>query len=496
MVIGERLLTSPLFLNYRGWKHGRLDCSCRHSRRFLAVVLMKRLIRNVLLFCVGLVLGGASVYSFADTAPTKTWHWPWGGGSFGSVAAVCAADIGLPNWPQSYPGCTFTCQNVVQGDMSGTYTVHTFCNSQQQSDTGRSSQATMDCASGMVLNQTTNMCVSAPNCTAGQKDNLEFFAGWVTTTGRVASTVSPPASTCYGGCNHVSNFKVVDCYSYPNRASPLKSYCTFEYQTDGSSCSNQNPYQESDSAPPCPPGYSSGTINGTAACLPSSGTATSSSNTTTTKTTNGNGSTTTTTTTTNPDSSKSTTTTTTDAAGNSTSSTQNTPPQDPLNGFCTNNPNSPLCKASTPSKFCEDNPTATICENRTSSGGDTCDDAPSCDGDAIDCAVLKQDWQIRCEARNQAKVDPLGVEGMNIVSGSDPLASQFPTMNNGQTVDLSTKLNHTEIYAASCPPPAVFSLQGHSFSIDYGPLCHFGEIIGQIAVIFSTMGAAYILGRG
>jgi len=94
-----------------------------------------------------------------------------------------------------------------------------------------------------------------------------------------------------------------------------------------------------------------------------------------------------------------TTTTTTTPSGGGASVTTTTTESKPKETFCTENPNSPMCKSSA-----------------FSSG--SCSAAPVCDGDAVQCGIAKLSWQTACALNPTAGAESALYEAAKGLTGS------------------------------------------------------------------------------
>lgn len=440
-------------------------------------------IRLFSFYCLGLLIGGFSVVVFAQSTGSYTpqyfWSYPWttNTGQFNSVADVCAYDIAQPGWAQASPGYTFTCANVNQppnpvlGDY-GTYQVkaqkdanvfytgrttwyHAKCLSGGDL-VGNTCQVT--CDAGLTWNPDLNQCQAT--CVAGSNKGY-YSTGFQTTA-------------CINGCSYTrsasGNFST--CSGWSDATGWSSCYLA----QSGATCSTPNGAPSSAQAQ-CPVGQCPGTINGVPVCVPCTGkTDTQSSGTKTT--TNPDGSTTTTTTTTNStsDGGSTTTTTTTNttntpAGGGAPTTTTTTDTETkPKDSFCIENPDSPLCKQS--------------------SFGGSCGSF-SCDGDAIQCAMAKEQHKRNCVLfETETEQSTLGRDA---AAGNDPLKSQFPTAEGQkQTIDLSSKLDQSGFLSGSCPAPLQTSFMGHQITLDWSNACMVVEWLGYL-VVASAMVLAYLI---
>ncbi len=273
-----------------------------------------------------------------------------------------------------------------------------------------------------------------------------------------------------------------------------------KYIYSGLTCSNptSTPSFGSIPADTCPTGQVLGTFNGKKMCLaggvpqnPNPAPAPKSSGSTTNTVTNPDQSTTKTTTTTNPDGSTTITSVTTQPNGNSTTSTSNTPAPtaDPMDDFCKNNPNSSMCKSA---KFCEENPDISICKTSVWSGG--CG-AFSCEGDAIQCAISREQHTRNCALFDQAT--PLSDLGNALGQGTDSGVAQNPAnASNRQTVNLPGTLNTSKSIAAVCMPDLTVQVMSSSLVIPFSNICPYLEIMGRIVIAFSLIAAGRIISGG
>lgn len=151
--------------------------------------------------------------------------------------------------------------------------------------------------------------------------------------------------------------------------------------------------------------------------------------------------------------------------------------------------------------FCEENPSSAICTQKRASGGGTCSAAPTCEGDAIECAILEQSWRTRCAlSLDPAHPETAGMVelGHLVASGADPLAASMPWSSQqraANTIDMSGVINQTEMFGASCLPDLSFSVAGNAFSIPLGVTCTYLGYIGNLFVMVSLVSAVMIIGR-
>jgi hypothetical protein len=196
----------------------------------------------------------------------------------------------------------------------------------------------------------------------------------------------------------------------------------------------------------CPAGQYGGNVNGQAVCVKPNGSA----NTTSSTTTNPDGSTSTTTSTTScvgDQCTETKTTTGTDAQGNSTGSST-TSTQADKRQFCEDNPNDPQCKSGSATASC---------------------DTFMCDGDAVNCAMLKKQWHDSCKLLNP-DTDPGSIFNQAI-AGTDGFSIE--SMKTGaEIIDVGTFDTTGSGWSRSCPADKIINVPViGSFTISFQQYC-------------------------
>ena len=107
-------------------------------------------------------------------------------------------------------------------------------------------------------------------------------------------------------------------------------------------------------------------------------------------------------------------------------------------------------------------------------GGGSCNAAPSCTGDAIQCAILYQSYQTRCAI--EEAFDPNDVPGY---SGS---VEDITAPDEDLTSTLDGVLDQVGA-AGSCPAPQVFNLGGTQIDIPYTFMCDFASLIRPLVIL-------------
>jgi len=446
---------------------------------------IQRIVRLTLYFLVGILLGANLSIARADYPAVGKWSYPWAtsSGGFASVAAVCAYDITIPSWQSSWPGYTFTCENINQpspvtpGQM-GSYQVKAVLAPYSPSYSNRSTTYYLACPSGGTL--TGETCVVS--CPAGQHDDGTGQCVADCSAGSAAGYYSTGFGTtaCIAGCSYTRSAAgaVSACSGWSDSTGWSSCYLA----QSGSNCSTPNGAPANNLPSQCPVGQCPGTVNGASVCVSCSG-KTDVQSTSTTNTSTPGGPTTSTTTTTNTTtnttnnttSTTSTTSTTTTPPGGPPTTTEETKTEEgPADKFCIENPDSPLCKLS--------------------SFGGSCG-AFSCDGDAIQCAMAKEQHRRNCTMFDTPT--PLSQLGDQIAAGNDPQAANYPTApGQQQTINLGSAIDTTNPLAAGCLQDKSFTFMSTTLVIPFSNICPYLEMMGQIVLAFSLLMAARITFSG
>lgn len=134
---------------------------------------------------------------------------------------------------------------------------------------------------------------------------------------------------------------------------------------------------------------------------------------------------------------------------------------------------------------------------RQSSGGSDCKNAPTCQGDPINCAILFQGWKSRC-ALDGSDLSSSSVTGSDISTAMGTTADL-----TSATVDLSlggASTFNTSGYGlsdSSCPAPVTTQIYGgSSMTIDLSPFCTLAQIVGGLVMITAYFISLRLLVRG
>ncbi|MDD4972597.1 MAG: virulence factor TspB C-terminal domain-related protein [Paludibacter sp.] len=110
---------------------------------------------------------------------------------------------------------------------------------------------------------------------------------------------------------------------------------------------------------------------------------------------------------------------------------------------------------------------------QATTGGDSCEQPPSCTGDAILCAMLRQQHQQNCfgTAPNQFDVN-------RALGGQSTLTEVTTSLSGLDSSGLGL--------SSTCPVPKHYSVMGADFSLDLMPFCQVAEVIGYCVMITAS----------
>lgn len=216
---------------------------------------------------------------------------------------------------------------------------------------------------------------------------------------------------------------------------------------------------------------------------------------------------------TNPDGSKETKTTTTtttthcSGVGSCSTSTTTNVSNNKTNADGSDGGSSSSCEGPGCKKGGDGSETPTDEEETPASsvtGDSACQATPSCEGDAVQCAILRQTHKSRCD---QEEFQSLDADKVTEAKGT--LESEFagegyqPLAPGGEgTFALSDVLDTSSSISSSCPalPTLSFTIYGKSqtfsFSDWLAELCKVAHWLGYLMVAFAMRVAAEIIARG
>lgn len=135
------------------------------------------------------------------------------------------------------------------------------------------------------------------------------------------------------------------------------------------------------------------------------------------------------------------------------------------------------------------------------SGDASCAAVPTCTGDAIQCAILRQTHTQRCADEKFQEVD-----AEELVAGvtGDMSGDEYQPFGEGEqgTFDLTGMIDTSSTIGGSCPvlPPITFTIKGVTKSVEFGTvmaeLCKYASWFSYLMVAFAMRRAAEIVAGG
>jgi hypothetical protein len=99
----------------------------------------------------------------------------------------------------------------------------------------------------------------------------------------------------------------------------------------------------------------------------------------------------------------------------------------------------------------------------------------TCDGDAIQCAILRQAAEENCKKAADdaaAAASGIGQLGQHVLDGSDPLGDELPKPGNGQQIDVPSSLDQSGwLGGGDCFADKTVSIQGREITIPFSKAC-------------------------
>lgn len=471
-----------------------------------------RLVRLLLWFCVGLLFGGVSVLAYAETIPATPeyeytnsigyWYLQYApAGQWPTPEAACAA-VAAYGYPEAhavyYSPTQYPCKNT-----ANTVTYNTAYFNPGSCPTGWTADTTLQkCkrVSGYTCPAGQNWTLTGSNCTRPDcpATGTVISSGWydLGTNPDTNAGWSQIGLVCNNGCSAMFHGYIPGGSAIIGGVTHY--YAEGEYrasQPEYASCTSGNPVPSTTGGLPnstCGANQDAGYVNNKFVCVDrSSGqpvdTTTAPAPTTSTTqqsppVTNPDNSITTTTTTTNTDNSTTTITTTVYPDGSKTTTQTNTPAPntDPTAAFCEENPDSPLCAKS--------------------SFGGACG-AFTCDGDAIQCAMAREQHNRNCSLYDEANTFSNLVDKDNPGGTQAQVAAATAALNQDGSSDFdmwTTFQQKQQVYmqfSSTCPDSMGFEFKGQQYTFDLSVLCEIGKVLKLLLHLTAYMTIMGLLAR-
>lgn len=126
---------------------------------------------------------------------------------------------------------------------------------------------------------------------------------------------------------------------------------------------------------------------------------------------------------------------------------------------------------------------------QSSVSGEACNVDLKCEGDAIQCAILRMNKDQVCQWTYDANVkkqiaDEMAGEAYQLEESSIPVSGLF-----------SDALNKGRWLPQTCPAPQTINVMGNSYSFSWEPLCRFATAMAPIIVALASIFFAVYIGR-
>lgn len=140
-------------------------------------------------------------------------------------------------------------------------------------------------------------------------------------------------------------------------------------------------------------------------------------------------------------------------------------------------------------KFCEDNPDSVICKSST--WGGTCESQFSCDGDAVQCAIAREQHLRNCTLFS-TETD-YSQKGRDAANGqAQPTGHPGATAGN-TPIDFSQKIDTSNALVGTCPAGRSVSLMGQDIVLLTADQCDALAMVGQVLVGICSLACVAIV---
>lgn len=142
-------------------------------------------------------------------------------------------------------------------------------------------------------------------------------------------------------------------------------------------------------------------------------------------------------------------------------------------------------------------PATSTGNSSSASGGGDCNSPPACSGDAVNCAILREQWYTMCSAK--AGTDQIHKDLAGDGTQSPPTGGTHTGADvNGSTVDTgdTSGLNSTGLgWGTSCPfNDFTVTIGNTTANISFQPVCDYGAYMRGFVLLLAAITSAGILG--
>lgn len=126
---------------------------------------------------------------------------------------------------------------------------------------------------------------------------------------------------------------------------------------------------------------------------------------------------------------------------------------------------------------------------QSSVGGESCEAPLVCEGDAVQCAILRKNKEQLCQWKYDA---PVKAEIESALSGPEYELEEKSTAVGSLFTEA---VNKGRWLPSNCPSPETFTVMGRSYSISWEPVCRFATAIGPLVVMLASIFFAVSISR-
>lgn len=146
------------------------------------------------------------------------------------------------------------------------------------------------------------------------------------------------------------------------------------------------------------------------------------------------------------------------------------------------------------SDLCKQHPELNICKNSEVIQGSCSNgtDSTSCTGDAIQCAILREQKRQFCELN---KENPSATLGNQAIAGNDPIKSTLPTKENASAINMQALSQASFLGGGSCFADKSFSLQGLTVSLPFSKVCPYLEWLRYVVMLIAALVSLKIVSK-
>ena len=152
--------------------------------------------------------------------------------------------------------------------------------------------------------------------------------------------------------------------------------------------------------------------------------------------------------------------------------------------------NKPLPDDSEGDDFCKKNPSLDIC--KTGAFGGTCKTNFKCDGDAVQCAMAREQHIRNCQLFETQTDESLLYDSVKNLKGD-----QTGKLEGNETVNIGSLINTSDaLGGGSCITDLNITVWGSAISLPISQICPYLAMLGNVLVAVSMLLAARIITRG